>query len=298
MRKNKYLFIVLLSLALLMAACAASKKDAIISSESGKASSIAETEQQPQSKNTKYTNIKPINSTARENKPTYQIVQETYTVNDARSDITINYPQVVGLSDNERQNRINELIRKEAVLLSLPGRPASDERLLTVRSDYQIAWQSNNLLCIQYRGYIYVKGAPYSPDHLMITNIDIAKGDKLTLKDLVVIDEDFAEIFRNDNIRTVSPLSGTFTGKQVFVEFTPLNSVDDTVKRLKSADEVYSKGRSGTYCYFTPNAFGISTGVAHAIGDHAEFEIRYEDLAKHIKVDNEVWKDFFTGVGK
>ena len=46
------------------------------------------------------------------------------------------------------------------------------------------------------------------------------------------------------------------------------------------------------FSYLTKDSLGISISVGHATGDHAEFEIKYQDIANNLKVENEVWKDF------
>jgi hypothetical protein len=222
----------------------------------------------------------------------YQIITETYIAYNDTMDIAIRYPQIINLDDEERQIRINDLIRSEAV----PGQflNYTDKRLFTLPIDYKITWQSDNLLSIQYSGVGYVKGTPHPNHFFYTTNIDIAQVKKVKLKDVVRIDEGFVEKFRHENIRTVSPHPGALSGKQILIDSTPFNKVTDTVRRFNEADEVAQKGRlPSNYCYFTPNSLGISVNAPHPIGDHAEFEIKYEDIAENIKAENEVWRDFF-----
>ncbi len=71
---------------------------------------------------------------------------------------------------------------------------------------------------------------------------------------------------------------------------------EEGLKRFIGADEdpdshnmeVYS----GIFSYFTEDALGISININHALGDHLEFELEYQDIANNIKAENEVWKDF------
>ncbi len=231
----------------------------------------------------------------------YGIKTETYTIDNANFDIKIEYPQIVNLGDNERQERINALILSGAAPEKFFRKLASrdDARHFSMHIGYQITWQSDRLLSVRFIGYSYGKGAPYSPHEFYTLNIDMVKGRILVLRDLVTINENFVEKFRAEGIKTVSPLPGRFSGEQVLVDFTPFNTIEDTIRRFNAADELSPEGyRPGTYCYFTPNSFSISTSVAHAIGDHAEFEIKYEDIAENIKADNEVWRDFFPMAGK
>ncbi|MDT8900760.1 hypothetical protein [Anaeroselena agilis] len=222
----------------------------------------------------------------------YQIITETYITYNDTMDIAIRYPQIVNLGDEERQIRINDLIRSEAV----PGQfiDYTDKRLFTLPIDYKITWQSDNLLSIQYSGMGYVKGTPHPNHFFYTTNIDIVQVQKVKLKDIVRIDEDFVEKFRHENIRTVSPHPGALSGKKILIDSTPFNKVDDTVRHFYEADEVDLKGRlPSNYCYFTPDSLGISVDAPHFMGGHAEFEIKYEDIAENIKAENAVWRDFF-----
>ncbi len=233
--------------------------------------------------------------------PAYNIDTKTYAIDNARLGVKIEYPQIVNLGDNERQERINRLILSEAVPTALLQRLANreDARHFSLHLRYEVTWQSESLLSIRFTGHSYGERAPYSPNELHTLNIDMVGGSKLYLKDLVTINENFAEKFRTEGIKTVSPHPGLISGKQVFIDFTTRKTLEDTIDKFNAADELSPEGYlPGTYCYFTPDAFGISTSVAHAIGDHAEFEIKYVDLAKYINADNPVWKDFFPDAGK
>jgi hypothetical protein len=48
---------------------------------------------------------------------------------------------------------------------------------------------------------------------------------------------------------------------------------------------------SNSFSYFTNDSLGISIGVIHVLGDHAEFEIKYEDIKDNMKADHGIWKD-------
>lgn len=222
----------------------------------------------------------------------YHIITETYIAFNDTMDIAIRYPQIIDLGDEERQNRLNELIKKEAI----PGQFLNydDKRLFTLPIDYKITWQSDNLLSIQYFGMGYVKGTPHPNHFFYTTNIDIVQVKKVKLKDIVRIDEGFVEKYRNEDIKTVSPHPGALSGKKILIDSTPFKTAADTIRHFNEADKVDSKGRlEGTYCYFTPYSLGISVDAPHFMGGHAEFEIKYEDIAENIKADNTVWRDFF-----
>lgn len=227
----------------------------------------------------------------------YQIITATYIAFTDTMDIAIRYPQIINLGDDERQKRINELIKEEAI----PGQFLNydDKRLFTLPIDYKITWQSETLLSIKYIGMGYVKGTPHPHHFFYTTNIDVVQVKKVKLRDIVRIDEGFAEKFRNEDIKTVSPHPGALSGKKILIDSKSRKTIDDTIAMFIDADEVDSKGRlPGMYCYFTPYSLGISVDAPHFMGGHAEFEIKYEDIAEYIKAENAVWRDFFPQAEK
>lgn len=221
----------------------------------------------------------------------FQIVREAYIEKNARINATIHYPQIILLGDRDRQNRINEILKKDA--LKVLNRPEDDDRLLTLPIDYQITWQSENLLSVQYRGLSRIEKGAY-PMHLFYTtNINVAKGCKLRLPDMIIVNENFVVKFRDRKLKSLRTIQ--LDGEYIFAgRGLEVKPVSDTIRSFDTADMVYEEGWFSTiYSYFTPDSLGISVGVSHAIGDHLEFEIKYQDIADNIKAENEAWKDFF-----
>ncbi|AIQ14927.1 polysaccharide deacetylase family protein [Paenibacillus durus] len=114
----------------------------------------------------------------------YSIVNESYT----DKDITIRYPQVIGIDDSKRQEKINELLKFEA-LVPLDGYLSSTADYdLSMDIDYEITWKSQNLLSVQYKGSSYSDEAAYPLDLFYTINIDINHGKKIRLKDAIKLD--------------------------------------------------------------------------------------------------------------
>lgn len=53
-----------------------------------------------------------------------------------------------------------------------------------------------------------------------------------------------------------------------------------------SLDNIGTEKQSDVFSYLTADSLGISIGVSHALGDHAEFEIRYEEIKDNIIYEN------------
>lgn len=61
---------------------------------------------------------------------------------------------------------------------------------------------------------------------------------------------------------------------------------DDWKKRLLAADP--SDNMGSEFSYMTKDSLGISIGVLHALGGYAEFEIKYKDILKDIKLKDDI----------
>ncbi|NQX71658.1 DUF4163 domain-containing protein [Paenibacillus alba] len=204
----------------------------------------------------------------------YEIVKEIYTNN---KNIIIHYPQINNLSDNVKQNKVNQIIKDNAYGYL---KDFSQEEINNLSWDinYRIAWESKNLLSIQYSGYSYDEGAAHPVNQFYSTNIDMEKLITLKLKDLINIDEDFVTKLKKGSLKsTILEQSDTFERhtNQEWVEM--LNNADSNESEIKT--------------YLTKDSIGISVEVAHVIGDHAEFEIKYEDLSNNAKYEYEIWKE-------
>lgn len=205
----------------------------------------------------------------------YEIIKQTYT----DREITINYPQIVKLSDTKKQKIINEIIRTEALYILSTLNP-DYETSMTI--DYEIEWQSPALLSIKYSGLRSAEDAAHPTDEFYTTNINMHQGTRLRLKDLININDNFVEKFKKGKLIAVSPE----------ITFDLLGYSDDELIEALSAADLINNSQIDTFSYFTKDSLGISLAVSHAIGDHVEMEVKYQDIADNIKTENEVWQEF------
>jgi hypothetical protein len=126
-------------------------------------------------------NSKSTKSTQGSNNDLYYITQLSYV----DKEIKLNYPQINGLSDRNRQEKINELIKGEAIKVLNYYENAGEEVSLGI--NYDITWMGTNLLSIQYSGVEYINGAAYPINLFYTTNIDIYNVNKVKLADFVNI---------------------------------------------------------------------------------------------------------------
>lgn len=138
------LLVVLMSLALLAAYAVAGTPITTGDTETAHAAKFFDAQKQLK----KYEELSRQEMPASKGNASYNIVKETYIVNDERMDVAINYPQISGLGDDCRQKVINELLKKEALqILAIFSGP--NDRGLIIAIHYKITWQSDNLLSVQ-----------------------------------------------------------------------------------------------------------------------------------------------------
>lgn len=199
-------------------------------------------------------------------------------------EITIKYPQITNLGDDSRQKRINEILKAEA--LSVLGfYESSNDVALDIT--YKISWQSQRVLSVQYSGVGNAKGAAHPLNLLYTVNINMDNGSKLTLKEFVKIDNNFVNSFRNFKVKDPETNQASASAFDYILNtYTP----EDLIRYFEGADSSY-KNSAFTFSYLTKDAIGISIEVPHAVGDHMEIELKYQDIKKSIKTENEFWKD-------
>ncbi|MEI6287356.1 MAG: DUF4163 domain-containing protein [Bacillota bacterium] len=216
-----------------------------------------------------------IQSTPDEGAAQYIITKQIYS----EKNITINYPKIAGLSSQKLQESINKLIKNDA-LNCLVNNPEGADSLndYSLKIDYLIKWQGANLLSIEYMGYGYAPG--YAGNRkLYTTNINMTGGEKLRLKDMVVIDNNFVKKLKNGKFIAVDPAAKEIMATD---EFTDANLIN----KLNGAD---ATSEGSTFSYFTKDALGISLEVPHVIGDQIIFEVQYQDIIDNIKTNNTAW---------
>lgn len=230
----------------------------------------------------------------------YQVDKELYRYQDAEKELTISYPQLFGLEDAEKQAAINQLLRSKAMRQG-EYRKSPDFEAGKVKSypnhflafvDYEVKWQSANLLSVKFWGMYQYPGTPHPNHFLQAVNIDVASASELRLTDLAVIDESFgfAEKYQAGKFVPVRP---GIQGRVVFAN----DAANDSGKIVVLTDE-YLVGwftQAGGSFYFTKDSLGLIVPAPHPFGDFEAFEIRYEDFAENMKTEHPAWKDFLPG---
>ncbi len=222
------------------------------------------------------------NESEKDNALKFDIVTKTYE----NKKVKINYPQIANLSDVNKQKQINDLIKND--ILTYFNVERED---LTIDANYEIKWKSPRLLSIVYKGYSNLKTSMHPDSNIYATNINIEKGTILKFKDLINLDNNFAEKLKNVKSRVWTPMPLDGIDNETAINMIGEELSSSTNKNLIS----YFDSAAFGYCgYFTKDYFGISIATNHAAGDFAELKIKYVDIKDNIKPGNEVWKDFIN----
>ncbi|WP_458120753.1 hypothetical protein [Paenibacillus sp. Z6-24] len=211
---------------------------------------------------------KAVNSNQNENMA-YTIKNRSYQ----KENVNIRYPQIEKLTDPRREEKINDILKNQALRILQYGYSESTR----IEIEYKISYQNNNVLSVKYSGLSYKKGDAYPTNQFYTTNIDITKGKLLKINDLLKIDSQLFSLFKSNQFKAV--LEEQQDLKEIFSEnqFIQLLHTADSSEHLGAMDQSY------VFSYLENGFIGLSLPVTHALGDHAEYEIKIQDIPKEIK---------------
>lgn len=221
----------------------------------------------------------------------YNVIENTYKI----ANITIKYPQISNLGDDNKQEKINKLIKDSVIdgydlteTIKTGVIPSYNEPIenLSLDVSYTIELQDSNILSIKYLGESYMKNSAHPNNELCTTNVDINNVKILRLSDMVTINQALVDALRKGNY---VPWSKDFALTQSDIN-TLIGAYND--RDLQTALEQSDKPNGlenpfYTHSYLTKDGIVISISVNHAAGDHAEFKMSYNSIKNNIKTNNE-----------
>lgn len=214
--------------------------------------------------------LQPENELGTDVQEKYNVISKNLSKTDEELSYKINYPQISGLVDTDKEKRINEIIQEEALkVLNYYSDPFGN---VEINIDYKITLASN-ILSIQYSGLGTVQNAAHPNKFFYTTNVDIKQGKRIRLVDIVNTNV-LAEKFIKGKFQALSPEQA----EEIEIEQMDLQELQQNFKEADSLDNIDTDEQSDVYSYFTEDSLGISIPVPYALGGHAEFEIKYDDL--------------------
>jgi len=190
----------------------------------------------------------------------------TSSISKTLKDIKINYLQINNLGDRSKDHKINELIKTSVLKVLHDYKDSLSTLSLTM--DYEIKYKGKDLLSLEYLGLANVKGASHPVNVIKTTNIDLKKGKQLSLSDVVMLNDSFA-----DKIR-----AGKYKAYRSDLDLKAAGVLTDVLNGFSNQELLKSLKQQTAKFYFTKDSLGVSIEVAHVVGDHLEMEMKYKDL--------------------
>ncbi|WP_010250262.1 PdaC/SigV domain-containing protein [Acetivibrio cellulolyticus] len=197
----------------------------------------------------------------------YTITTETFQ----QDNIKIEYPQIKGMEDSNKEKSINDLI-KNNVLSSQVEEPLKGYQEdtgtkvnLTLDMKYKVTMNTDELLSVIFTGYSNIEGSAYPTNSIYGITIDLKNVAKLKISDFATLDSNFAQEIKNSTAVTNDAVKDGMD-KNVLID--QIQQTDDQILLQGLAEEwAYN-----TF-YVTPDSLVVSVDVAHALGDYALIEL-------------------------
>jgi hypothetical protein len=277
---RKILITILISVGIFMVGCSNKQVSNDTSSQEGTKTEV----QQPVDTNTTKDQTTKETTSKNTSEKKYKITKEVCKI----KNVIINYPQINGLSDINKQSTINKLIKDEAQAYISNG----VEDNLNLEIDYKITLANANVLSIQYSGLANLEQAAHPSHVFYTTNIDMNNGKIIKLNDLLKVNESLVNSFKKGKL--VHHI--TFDDEKDNIEYESnikesVNNIGNTelLSQFEKSDSKEKMSESGASFYLTEDSIGISIGVGHAAGDHVEYEMKYTDIKNNKNTNNKVW---------
>lgn len=300
---NKKLIVIsLLSLSFFMVGCTNNNEvkntSANVSTQSNKAPQTQQLNNTDTTKNSTDSQGKAGGNSSSENKGTTQNsnqAAEVYQLNSnvyKNQNITINYPQITGLGDSNKQSVINELIKNDVV--SYVNKNIAGDSNLTL--NYIVKLQASDLLSIQYSGVASRSNSAHPSNIFYTTNIDVKNGKKPRLSDFVQVNQDLVKAFKKGQYVNFQSRYSKEQQAEIVKYVNDNISANNLIKYFNEADslDIENVNTSSTFSYLTKDSIVISVNVPHALGDHAEFSINYKNIQRNINAKDSVLKSLIN----
>ena len=142
--------------------------------------------------------------------------------------------------------------------------------------EYNIRRCDEDYLSVTFEGQFNSAGAAHPLNYFASLTINRKTGKRVTLPQLYRVDDDF--------VRQVQEAFADQVPSRLFEMGCIPSEISEQTEKVLGAYSIERKGlqqadgNGGYYSFLTEKGLGISIPVAHAIGDHMEFWIAYEDL--------------------
>lgn len=203
--------------------------------------------------------------------------------------IDARYPKFVTGADKEKLELWNKIIEEDIQKIldiysfdPFPDRlPEPTVFVPILNISYEVKSYEGRFFSVMYRAAYSSPYSAHPSEMIYTTNLDYDLGRRITLAELIRLDEAFVRDFRKWDFVTIE--EGNKELNQAIKDY--LDNIEDQMllRGFQLADQIGSSNFEGIYSYLTPNRLGISLSVPHYAGDHVELEKDYSELTEFIR---------------
>ena len=202
-------------------------------------------------------------------------VRQEFKLNDEWCDAHIDYPQLSGMEDEEKEKRLNIMIEKDA--MKVLERDVSDkegnEGRFTVGLDYDIKYMDDQIISILYTGWFGAVGAR-CPAIAIVTTIDMKEERVLTLENVVADYELLYDLLMADKFENITNWDGMVGQYTVSQEYE---------HKISTLSENLNGDDRDIEWYIDDEYFVIV--ILRGMPDYNEYAISLQDARDFLKKD-------------
>ena len=175
----------------------------------------------------------------------FEVIRAEYIYDEQRNEIEIYYPQLGGLEDSEKEERINDLIEEDVKKVIGEKNKGDEDTFYRVVLDYEIKFSNERIISILYkggRGYI-MPGRARMYAIAVATTIDIEEEKVFSLQDVVIDFTELSDMLLADEFEGITMWEGVKGEYPFSGEFS--ETVDELEEKLREKpQEWYTDGEN------------------------------------------------------
>ena len=232
----------------------------------------------------------PVSESSTENVQETETEEQPYQVemvNYAKSDLVdINYPQITGWSNEEKQQEWNEIFEDAAIQMAGGMTGDTEESPLgendSVSMTFTVEEQSDELLSLTCHTYYAYEGAAHPSAALTSYNIDMQTGEKVTFADMADPEQTAALLFDGTEGYTLLDAEGSPSGEITMRDVLEYNfiwmeptqeALAASLSHFDGSVEDYGENETMGYSYRRDGTVCLIFYVNHAMGDYVIVEL-------------------------
>ena len=140
----------------------------------------------------------------------FEIERAEYIYKEQRNEIEIYYPQLCGLEDSAKEERINALIEEDIMQIMGEKNKEGDDSLYCINFDYKIEFMNERIISIRYRGWdgYITTGHAALDDEVIATTIDIEEEKIVALQDVVTDLRELSDMLLAEEFESITLWEG------------------------------------------------------------------------------------------